>query len=125
MKKLLIVIFLLFSCAPIRARDITFHETTPEMKALYSPVQEFGFCLAPDGTIYNMQQYNFPVSMMFSPPPKCYQDAIMMHSHPIWGEPFASISDYLVWKAYNKKYGNEYFGIMKKNWYKVYRIQGN
>lgn len=121
MKKLLIIILFLFGCAPASLRStVVLHETTLEMQGLYNPFIEIGFCLDPNGEIYNIQNGGW----MTSPLPLCRQDAIVMHTHPVWAEPFANIADYLVWKEYKKRYGNEYYGIMKQNWYKVYHIQG-
>jgi len=117
--KLFLVVFLIASCAPANLRNTeVLRDTTSEMKAIYKPLQEISFCLSAHGDIYNVLQGGLMSSHM----PLCQKDATVIHSHPVWGEPFPNFWDSNSWKKYKARYGNEYFGIMKKEWYKTYHI---
>lgn len=112
---LITVLFFITGCAIAEYKA----DTTMAMKGLYRPWQEIGFCLLPDGQIRNIQIG----TVMTAPIPICNKGDIVMHTHPIFADPFASPGDVSNWKEYKRVYGIREYGIMKKHWYKVYEIK--
>ncbi len=111
---ILMVATIIISCAPLMYKA----GTTPEMKKLYKPWQEIGFCLTRTGKIQNIQLGGW----MTAPIPICNKSDIVMHTHPVWGEPMANFWDVYIWGEYKKVYGVKEYGVMKYRWYKVYEI---
>lgn len=109
---LMILIFpLLLSCA--YAPKI---KTTSVMKYLYQPYREISFCLPPEGKIHNLiagGYFSVPLAL-------CNKGDISMHSHPVYSPGVTSIVDWLTWEWRRSKYGDDCFGVMKKDFYRVY-----
>jgi hypothetical protein len=90
-----------------------------QMMSIYNPFIEKGFCLNPDG-ITNVISGGPAWSEM----PLCPKNSIVMHTHPIYGEPWASVLDETGWDEYRKLYGNTTFGVLGIGYIKFYEKSG-
>ena len=97
----------------------TKYPTTTEMQRIYKATREITFCLSPDQEIYNVLNGGW----MSSPMPLCEKDATVIHSHPWWAESGANSYDLWMFKKYHERYGNTKFGVMKRDWYRVYEVR--
>jgi hypothetical protein len=122
MKCLIIIAMFLGGCATSYDRVyIEINETTMEqMMNIYNPVIEKGFCLNPTKGIENVMSGGPAWSEM----PLCSKSAIVMHTHPIYGEPWASVLDEMGWDEYSRLYGNKTFGILGIGYVKFYEKSG-
>lgn len=91
--------------------------TVDRIVAEYNPVLEKGFCFDTEKGIYN----SLLGGPFWSEMPLCRKASIVMHTHPVWGEPWASIIDEAGWDEYTSLYGNDTFGIVGVGWIRFYR----
>ena len=102
MVRSLTLLLLLSSCSP----GFTYLGVK-QVSLPYNPTIEIAFCLSPSGP------HNLLIGGSTScPMPLCNRADIIVHSHPSWAEGFANFIDAIVWSEYNRRYGNEFFGIL-------------
>ena len=83
---------------------------------------EISFCLRCDGSTYNFIDGNIVGVYL----PECDYIDTVVHTHPIWGEPCASVVDYPIFKAYMDLYGNDTFAVLPSyGKIKIYQYLGN
>lgn len=121
MKNVLFGILLLLLCSSCATNfiQVNVDVSPPIMQQIvdeYNPVVEKGFCVSLDKGVYNVV-YGNPI---FSTMPLCNRSDIVMHTHPVWGEPWASFIDDNGWSEYQTLYGNLIYGIVGVGWVKFY-----
>ena len=112
----LLIVVMLMGCAG----GVTL-KSTPEMVEIYPAWYEISYCLSPEMEITNIVEGNFMwVYLAF-----CNHGEIVMHTHPWWGDAWASLSDVMLFNDYHELYGNELFGVQfAGGTYTVYTIKG-
>jgi hypothetical protein len=121
MKKLIMILLMciLVSGCAINYKTVDVNiksEVMDQMMAEYNPVLEKGFCMDLDKGVHNIIMGGPAWSEM----PLCNRTDIVMHTHPIFGEPWASIIDEMGWTEYTSRYGNTTYGIVGFGWIKFY-----
>lgn len=117
-KRLCLIFILLFSgCATTPINYPLSQIAIEQMNEAYNPMVEKGFCVNEHG-ISNIQIGTATTSPM----PLCNVLDVVFHTHPFFAEEDANFADWSVWKEYQKRYGNKYFGLMYgKNKWKIYK----
>lgn len=96
-------------------------EIVERMNELYKPVGERAFCVSIKN---NSVPFLAEGGLFLTDFPICDKECIIFHTHPFYNMGFPpSIWDEFVWRKYQEKYGNQYFGVMEgKGYYTIYEL---